>query len=553
MPELIERYLAELERRLPGRRRLRRRVVAEASRHLHEAFAEEHAAGVDERAAEQRAIERFGPASDVADGFRTVLPVRYVTTRRVVALVTAGLVAALIATVVQETSTPDTTTPPRAQAASPRPPLPSSPGATAGSPAAPIRTAAPRPAGGAAPAGTPVAQPALLLRQSPEQLAWRRLSDGSLLQRSRARLTGLAGSASPLPLDAHSQAVVSADGTRVALIDGRYRLRVVSLDLAEQHAVSLDREANGTAEVDYRHDAYTSARPVVWPTADTVVVLVSTYQAPRNLLRRRDMLLVDPDRGIRTRVPLTRYRALIAQGPSPNGYLLLFRDRRVKGPYLLVHVRPDGHVATVEIPYRLASLTKLSIPTDETGRAFLFGARGRVTEVDLDTLALREHRLAREVTPLWADPTRARTSSVAGKLPILAREQEGLALALLDTTTWQIGQPLLSVSYSGDADVQSAGGIALIGCGSCEDGIRALTPDGRERWHALAGEYVVSFEATPALTLALTRAVRPSIGYPETAGPTRVVVLDTATGEEVARPKPLGRLGYAQLLTAPAR
>ncbi|MEZ5098587.1 MAG: permease prefix domain 1-containing protein [Thermoleophilia bacterium] len=158
MPELIERYLAELERRLPGRRGLRRRAIAEASRHLHDAFADEQAAGLDEQAAEQRAIDRFGPARDVADAFRASLPVRHVTTRRVAALVTAGLAAALIATIVQETSTPDSPRAPQAEAAAP-----------AAAPAAPPPGVSPRERAGldrpasdtgqAAPTGAPAPVP----------------------------------------------------------------------------------------------------------------------------------------------------------------------------------------------------------------------------------------------------------------------------------------------------------------------------------------------------------------------------------------------------------
>ncbi|HEX2895435.1 MAG TPA: permease prefix domain 1-containing protein, partial [Marmoricola sp.] len=64
--EQIERYLDELSTRLRIGPDRTRRFLAEAEEHLHEAVAQEVAAGADAEAAERRAIERFGTVREVS-------------------------------------------------------------------------------------------------------------------------------------------------------------------------------------------------------------------------------------------------------------------------------------------------------------------------------------------------------------------------------------------------------------------------------------------------------------------------------------------------------
>jgi len=63
----IERYLAELERRLPRIRR--RRFLAEAEEHLRDSFDGHRAAGLPADAAESAAVADFGTVDDVAKRF----------------------------------------------------------------------------------------------------------------------------------------------------------------------------------------------------------------------------------------------------------------------------------------------------------------------------------------------------------------------------------------------------------------------------------------------------------------------------------------------------
>ncbi len=60
----IDAYLAELEAALP--RSLRRRILAEAQEHLRDSAAAHRAAGLAPHAAEEAAVEHFGPVAVVA-------------------------------------------------------------------------------------------------------------------------------------------------------------------------------------------------------------------------------------------------------------------------------------------------------------------------------------------------------------------------------------------------------------------------------------------------------------------------------------------------------
>jgi hypothetical protein len=70
----IDRYLAELERRLP--RLARRRALAEAREHLHDAAARHQHRGLPREAAEALAVEDFGHFELVARRFASEVAVR---------------------------------------------------------------------------------------------------------------------------------------------------------------------------------------------------------------------------------------------------------------------------------------------------------------------------------------------------------------------------------------------------------------------------------------------------------------------------------------------
>jgi hypothetical protein len=81
MTDPIDRYVDELARQLPRAPRLKARILAEAETHLREAARE---------AGPQAAIERFGPAADLARGFGAAYAAWY---SRVAALATAVVLA----------------------------------------------------------------------------------------------------------------------------------------------------------------------------------------------------------------------------------------------------------------------------------------------------------------------------------------------------------------------------------------------------------------------------------------------------------------------------
>ncbi len=72
---VIDDYVASLERALPGPRRVRRDLVDEARGHLLDATDAHVGAGHDALDAARLAVEDFGPVTDVAEGYRTVLAV----------------------------------------------------------------------------------------------------------------------------------------------------------------------------------------------------------------------------------------------------------------------------------------------------------------------------------------------------------------------------------------------------------------------------------------------------------------------------------------------
>jgi hypothetical protein len=96
MSELpIEDYLDELLRRTRADARTVRRLLDEASDHLHETANELQAAGMSVHEAQVEAVRRFGPPSPIADatGRRSLLTLIVETLRAAVFLAGCGLVA----------------------------------------------------------------------------------------------------------------------------------------------------------------------------------------------------------------------------------------------------------------------------------------------------------------------------------------------------------------------------------------------------------------------------------------------------------------------------
>jgi hypothetical protein len=105
---MIDEYLLELERRLTGPSRRRRRIVAEVRAHLEDAASAAVRAGKEPAAAEAEAVARFGSARDVAGGFRPLLLCAQLT-RAALALALGLAVAAPVVYLVTENLLPPAT------------------------------------------------------------------------------------------------------------------------------------------------------------------------------------------------------------------------------------------------------------------------------------------------------------------------------------------------------------------------------------------------------------------------------------------------------------
>ena len=89
-PRGVAGFLAELERQLDGSAARRTQVTAEIAEHLDDLVSEGRALGLDQAAAEARAIERFGSPRRLARGLRR-RPRTPRTARIALALATLGL------------------------------------------------------------------------------------------------------------------------------------------------------------------------------------------------------------------------------------------------------------------------------------------------------------------------------------------------------------------------------------------------------------------------------------------------------------------------------
>lgn len=91
----IEDYLDELLRRTRADARTTRRLLDEASDHLHAAASELQAGGMSRREAEAAAVSRFGPVAPIARGAsgRSLVTLVFETSRAAVFLAGCGLVA----------------------------------------------------------------------------------------------------------------------------------------------------------------------------------------------------------------------------------------------------------------------------------------------------------------------------------------------------------------------------------------------------------------------------------------------------------------------------
>ncbi len=105
---MIETYLRELERALPGPAGRKRRILAETRAHLEDASAAAMGAGADRAAAEAAAVARFGTPRAVAAAFRSLLLCAQLT-RAGIALAAALLAAVPVVYLITERMLPPAT------------------------------------------------------------------------------------------------------------------------------------------------------------------------------------------------------------------------------------------------------------------------------------------------------------------------------------------------------------------------------------------------------------------------------------------------------------
>ncbi|WP_050671092.1 permease prefix domain 1-containing protein [Luteipulveratus halotolerans] len=84
----IDAYVRDLARASGGRRSV---IVTEARDHLHDSADAWQQRGLDRAAAEQRAIDEFGPVSDLAPGYRSVIALSAMRRTTLLVLLTVGV------------------------------------------------------------------------------------------------------------------------------------------------------------------------------------------------------------------------------------------------------------------------------------------------------------------------------------------------------------------------------------------------------------------------------------------------------------------------------
>lgn len=455
----LEEYLRAVSRRLRVGRAVKRRALREIEDHVRQAAAREGEQGAGEDEAVRTAIDSFGSARAVADEFSAVHAGRPSRRRYTIALVTACAVTLAGLTVA---------------------------GARLDKPVFGILFDAQRSV--RQPGGGIVYQPpaATLLRLNPRTLR--------PLTRSRVQL--LAGTGIP---------ALSPDGSRlVAAPHNSARLRFVDLDRMRR-----------LGDVKLASDPMTRIRAVAWVRSDRVLVVVQRMSKPyaRRVLTRT-LITVDANR---RRVLARRALAPTAFGLSAvTGERFVFTqaDSSHRSPVVRLVVAE----ATGAIRFRELSVGKVTqsgmrrghaLAVDSSGeRAFVAVSFGRIVEIDLDRLALREHRPRLTGTvpelrpPVWSlSPSIVALDEhrlVASQL--FARQVQGRAVPiagvwLIDTRDWTAravdasatlflvaDKTLLTYGYGG---ISASRPRAVRGAG-----ITAYTFDGRRRYSLYEGKLI---------------------------------------------------------------
>lgn len=538
---LIDGYVRELARLLPLGPLARRRVLAEARAHLDDLADEAEGHGLDDRAAQLAAVDRFGEphvvaASYASDDRRS--PARPIALGAALAgLVIAGVLVALVARGAGDGAGPapfasPPTSDPGASLPAPTDPPP------AGSTFAPVTEqpalpASPPPAGARAvlvaerPPVVALAQP---LSQSiavtrggrsilvPRHLAIRRL-DPRRFPELRGRRVQLRG-----PAASTSAYAVSPDGRKFAAAADLGGLAVELVDLDGMR--NLGSMPLGVRSGERRAGSRTWIRTISWPRADRMLVLVQTNVRPNaSRIGRRQVIVLDPttERVVR-RVEL---RARGIAGPSvvlgDRTVLLLTRGERRS----LLALDPDGYPTTHPLPASLGRRETWPELRVHAGRA-LVPVPGRAALVGISADLGVETIELRGDTAALSDPAWSLVGSLSsGELVAVAPTEGGVIL--IDPRDWTAR--VLDAEASGAAvagDLVLAYARPELGAPATGKGVTAFDLAGVVHYRAVADADVVGVQVVGpyAQVTVLASGAQP--------WSTASLLLDVATGEPLA-------------------
>lgn len=546
---LIDGYVRELGRLLPVGPLARRRVLAEARAHLDDLADEAEAGGLDQRAAQLSAVDRFGEPDAVAASFgvgRRRSPVRLSRPRAVAAVLVAGATAAAIALAL---SLPDEPPTPGAAAAgrideagrvveppAERPPpvgtstlapsarsrgtMPAASGSPPSPPAAVLVSDRPP----VVALATPLSQSVAVTRRGrtvlvPRHAAIRLLDPGRFPElrgrRVQLRGPGAGNGAYALSPDGRGFAVAAdVGGLGVELVDlsGMRNLGTIPLGIVGEQAERGRR---------------TWIRTVSWPRPDRVLVIVQTNLPPyASRIGLRRIMVVDPLAGRVVRRVDLRVRGIVGRAVPVGEQTLLLVTRGERRSVVVID--PEGRWSTRPLPRSLARPATWPEPAVQGGRA-LVPVPGRAelvaisADLEIETIELRGETSAL-VDQAW---------SIAGFLPtgelVAVAPSEGGVL-LIDPANWTA-----RVLDAGATGASVAGDLVLTfvrpgGPGEAVDarGITAFDALGSVRYRALTEQDVASVQVAGPYVHVVVLAAGPQ---PWT---TVGVLLDAATGDELA-------------------
>jgi hypothetical protein len=338
-----------------------------------------------------------------------------------------------------------------------------------------------------------------------------RVDQRTLKARGKGLRLGLCGSP-------YSSGAFAFSGPRLALGGSFGRICVIGT-----HKLRLRAEIDTAVEGDVAAIAWIDNRLLAAVNQEDGRVLVAIDPATRSVVSRREV-----------------GGSLQGSAATPSGLVLLLGPANAIGPSELVLFAADGttHVAALdripsgwEVPgahgERVRRVTPALAVDGAGNRAFVVGAGGPVAEVDLRSMSVAYHDLARPISLLnrlgrWLEPAAEAKGPVegpvreavwlgSGAITVWGKNdhveidgdhrrlwQEPAGVSLIDTHDWTVrvvdhgatsatiaDETLLTFSWLWDSTRYQAGGT----------GLSAYGPDGSQRFHVLKSRPIYNVQA----------------------------------------------------------